>query len=61
MNADGSAQGRLTAPRFQDGEPSWQPLPRQTRARLTPMGSGSLREIAASHAGDDAVVLTNGP
>jgi hypothetical protein len=33
----------------------------QTRARLTPMGSGSLREIAASHAGDDAVVLTNGP
>ncbi|MGI8694245.1 MAG: hypothetical protein ACR2JK_15320 [Geodermatophilaceae bacterium] len=33
----------------------------QTQGRLTPMGSGSLREIAASHAGEQAEVLTNGP
>ncbi|MEJ7695156.1 MAG: hypothetical protein WKF78_00470 [Candidatus Limnocylindrales bacterium] len=33
----------------------------QTPGRLTSLGSGSLREIAAGHAGERPVVLTNGP
>lgn len=33
----------------------------QVQAPLTSMGSGSLREIAARHEGERAVVLTNGP
>lgn len=33
----------------------------QTLDQLTGLGSGSLRQIAARHAGERAVVLTNGP
>jgi len=55
--------GLLTAPALAAPDPSNGPAidAQQVRQGLTPMGSGSLREIADSHAGERAVVLTEGP
>ena len=55
--------GLLTTPALAAPDPSNGPAidAQQVRQGLTPMGSGSLREIAAGHAGERAVVLTEGP
>lgn len=54
--------GLLTTPAVAAPDPGGPAIDaQQVRQDLTPMGSGSLVEIAASHAGERAVVLTNGP
>ncbi len=57
------ALGVLTTPALAAPDPSGGPAvdAQQVGQALTPMGSGSLREIAARHAGERPVALTNGP